>query len=213
MAENSSAATIAGIYGRLVRVFGTQEILLVGGSAMILTSEPGRQLKDIDLAVEPARLYGIPRELAEQEGFRPGFDGSRLIELEDMATGIEVEASSKSCGNLNSKLGIPPYTEQRPTIIGLPLIDVISRAERIELNGARMCIPSREDQVLMKYNLWKFRGEGRTRMQKDADDISKIVRFYYRGVDAFLEMRGSIEPRVIGTWAAFEANMRAICQG
>jgi hypothetical protein len=33
----------------------------------------------------------------------------------------------------------------------------------------------------MKYNLWRFRGDGKISGQKDAEDIKKLLAFYYKG--------------------------------
>ena len=165
------------VYEKLAKVLQTEEIVLVGGSAMLLTADHERKLNDLDVAVPPKALVNVPATLAHEMGFEMLMDGSKLMTLTDAETGLEAEVSAKNCGNLNAKLGLPKYTDEKPTILGLDLWKVIS--DSVIVDGIRT--PSPFHQVLMKYNLWRFRGNGEVLGQKDAEDIRKLLAFYYKG--------------------------------
>ncbi len=99
---------------------------------------------------------------------------------------MEVEVSAKAFSNLNRSLGLSPYTEESPTILGLPLDYVIENGIFVDVDGTKIRIPKPLHQIIMKYNLWLFRSEGKIEGQKDAEDIVKLIRFYYKNADEFL---------------------------
>jgi len=175
----SELKKIVDVYGRLQLVLGTDRIVVVGGCAMKLTCDPERPLHDIDLAVSPKFLYGVQEDLLADNGFSAEYEDGKLLVVMDKATNIEVEVSSKTCGNLNNKLGIPPYTESNPTVLGVNLNSVIDEGIFIDVYGKKIRVPNHVQQLVMKYNLWLFRGNGQIYGQKDAEDIRKIINAYY----------------------------------
>lgn len=177
--EQDGASRIAGIYFRLGKALGTDRMVVVGGSAMKLTCDPDRPSNDIDLALPPRLLAGISQARLVAYGFTGYYEDSRLLVALDKESGIEVEVSSKNCGNLNQKIGLPRYSEESPTVLGISIDAVIDGGRLINVNGIGVRVPQPLHQLIMKYNLWLFRGDGKLKDQKDANDIRKIVRFYY----------------------------------
>ncbi len=73
--------------------------------------------------------------------------------------------------------------------LGLDMYRVLNDSTIVEINGIKICVPSSLDQIIMKYTLWRSRGEGKTEGQKDADDIKKLVAFYYKNVENLFSAR------------------------
>lgn len=174
------------IYPKLVEIFGADNMILVGGAAMKLSCDPERQLRDIDVAVFPSKLRGVGKEKLNGLELDGVYDNDKLITVTDRETGTEIEVSSQSCGNMNNVLGLPPYTEENPTILGLNLRDVINKGQWSEFKGEKMRIPNSLHSLIMKYNLWLFRGKGAVGEQKDAQDINKLVSYYFKSLDELI---------------------------
>jgi hypothetical protein len=174
------------IYPKLVDVFGAENIILVGGAAMKLSCDPERQLLDTDVAVFPSKLRGVERKKLDNLGLNGVYDSDKLITVIDKETETEREVSSQDCGNMNNVLGLPPYTEENPTILGLNLRDVINEGQWCNFKGEKMKIPNPVHNLIMKYNLWLFRGRGEVEEQKDAKDINKIVKYYFKDLNTLI---------------------------
>ena len=183
---------IASMYGRTARVLKTDGMVMVGGSALKLSCDPDRPINDLDIAVMPSALDNVSRKAVEENGFTGEFDGKRLVLLTDKKTGVEVEVSSKNCGALNKTIGLPLYDRKNPTILGLNLASVIDEGDDAMVYGTRIRIPNPMSQLMMKYNLWLYRGEGKVVGQKDAQDIINIVKAFFNDAETVLKMKGAI---------------------
>ncbi len=205
---------IANIYKRLEVLFGTDEIMLLGGAAIKISSNPSRHINDIDVALFPKKLYGIDSRLIEELGFQSVKRGYKLTSLIDKKSGIKIEVSAKSYQKLNKSLGIKNFNGKNPTILGLGLREVIQDSKVIKVGDVIIHIPSGLDQILMKYNLWLLRGEGKTKNQKDAEDIRKLVAFYYKDVENLLvvEKARMQQKCKVKSISDFQKDMEVICK-
>ena len=194
-------------------LFGTDEIILIGGAAIKLSSDPSRKIHDIDATLYPKKLYGLDNQQIEELGFKPLKEGDKLISLIDKKTGIEIEVSAKLCQMLNRALGIKSFNEENPTVLGLDLSEVIHDSKIVKVGDIKIRVPSGLDQILMKYNLWLFRGEGKTENQKDAEDIKKLVAFYYKDIKNLLtEEKEQIQQKCKAKNVnEFQKDMELIC--
>ena len=148
---------IKDIYLRLTQLFSTEDIVIVGGVSLLLTCDKNRKLGDIDVTMNPKLLLNVSGRIAQFNGFIPEYDKDELMALVDKQTDIEIETKAKNCNTMNKVLGLPAPTKSKPTILGLPLKEVIENAMILDVNGVKIRIPSRVHQIIMKYNLWLFR--------------------------------------------------------
>jgi predicted nucleotidyltransferase len=206
---------ISSIYARLVLLFGTREILLIGGTSMILAFDDDRKLNDIDAIID---LNMLDKFTIKDEGrikefnFGSMFKDNKLIMLTDIESGIEIEVRAITCGALNKTLDLPPYTDMEPTAMGLLISDILRNANEVNINHVVIKIPDPVYQILMKYNLWRFRGKGEMKDQKDANDIRKLVNFYYGSVQKLLEEEDGEITYLSSRTTGFMERIKQICE-
>lgn len=178
---------IRDIYSRVIKVFKTNKIIVIGGAAAKLTCDFTRPVKDIDIVIPPVYLYNVSESRIIKNYFNGIFEGNKLEILIDNNTRVEIECTSKHCGNLNKTIGLPAYTENNPTVLGINLNNVLKKSYFININGTKIRVSAPVHQIIMKYNLWLFRGKEQYTNQKDANDIKKLIKTFYPNINIFLE--------------------------
>lgn len=176
---------IADIYSRLKETFKSDDLILIGGTVLLLTCDPNRKFGDLDVLVPLDKVENLSERDAAANGFDVGMEDGETSTLTDKKTKFEIEVTGKTCKNLNKIIGVPLPTRDNPTAMGLPVKDITNNAIAINVNGTLIKIPNRAQQILMKFNLWRFRGKQQIE-QKDADDIRRLIKFYYGSAERFI---------------------------
>lgn len=173
--------TIADIYSRITKLSGNEPILLLGGASIAVLFQKDRKINDIDAYWHNKTKFAeISKEEFEKNGFDPHYTNGKLDSLIDKASLIEVDFTTKPeyenvtrdkimkmCDG-NVKLG-------EVTLIGVDVSEIMENSMLVKIGNSTIRVPSILDTLLMKYNLWIYRGEGKTEGQKDAADIKTVI--------------------------------------
>ncbi len=111
---------LSDIYGRLVKLFGTDRIVIIGGAAVALSCDPLQQIHDIDVALDPKLLYEKDKRI-EENGFRIVRDYTKIAFLVDKISSMEIDLRIKQLKFCSQE------PDEKPRV---PWIGYVPRAER-----------------------------------------------------------------------------------
>ena len=191
---------VANVSDYFCMAFGHRPVFIGGRAVNMLTGGETRPSHDIDLVLA---ARPTPHQL-EQLSFAPGRDGvyfsvdgnmratlrpsiiyhSDTLPTKDKAVKIDMYYP----GYVSPVNGLKP----RNDINGIPIMDIVSGAETVNIGDTDFSVTNRATLMVMKYVTWTSRGKGK-HDAKDMKDIIKLVSSGHEGIEWFRELVSEIE--------------------